>query len=190
MNPTDALSKPLAGVCWILLGMMGAGKSTVGKFLAERSGRPFLDVDALLQRRFGRPIHQVFALYGEDAFRGHETSVLRGLEPSACVLATGGGIVLREENWAEMGRLGITLYLDAGVETLEGRLRESKKRRPLLEVDNWEGRLVDLLEARKPYYERADLRLDVSGCLLEEAAERAHFLFEEAESARERALHP
>ena len=113
--------------CWILLGMMGAGKSSVGRALAELSGREFVDTDILLQHRFGRPVHQIFEVYGEDAFRHHETSVLRSLEPSSIVLATGGGIVTRESNWSELGRLGATIYLNAGLSTLLSRLEASKE---------------------------------------------------------------
>src|SRR5690349_9779443 len=104
--------------CWILLGMMGAGKSAVGRALAELSGREFVDTDLLLQQRLGRPISQLFAVYGEDAFRDHETSILRSLEPLPVVLATGGGIVVREENWSELRRLGTTIYLRATPETI------------------------------------------------------------------------
>ena len=117
---------------WILLGMMGAGKSSIGRNLAEASHRPFLDTDLLLQNRLGRPVSQIFQVYGEATFRDHETSILRNLEPEPVVLATGGGIVLREENWTEMRRLGITVFLDAAFETLTERLARSKKKRPLL----------------------------------------------------------
>ena len=75
--------------CWILVGMMGAGKTSVGRALAERSGRPFRDTDLMLQTRFGRPVSQIFRVYGESTFRDHETSILRSLEPEACILSTG-----------------------------------------------------------------------------------------------------
>lgn len=172
----EGRSEAEGGRCWILLGMMGAGKSTVGKFLAERARRPFYDVDSMLQHRFGRPVHQVFAVYGEDAFRCHETSILRAFQPSACVLSTGGGIVVREENWLELSRLGITLYLSASTEVLRERLQASRKRRPLLEVEDWEAKLDELLERRIPLYQQADVILDVSSISLEEAAAQAYEL--------------
>lgn len=137
--------------------MMGAGKSSVGKALAALSGRPYLDTDLLLHARFGRPVSQIFKIYGEDTFRAHETSVLKGLEPSNSILATGGGIVTREANWAEMRRLGTIIHLDVPEDVLKGRLAVSKKRRPLLEVENWEGRVEDLLELRRPLYAQADI---------------------------------
>lgn len=141
--------------------MMGAGKSSVGRALAELSGREFVDTDILLQHRFGRPVHQIFEVYGEDAFRHHETSVLRSLEPRDAVLATGGGIVMRESNWAELRRLGTTIYLNARMETLVARLEASKKKRPLLMTESWQERITNLLDQRRPFYERADLVVDI-----------------------------
>lgn len=157
--------------CWILVGMMGAGKSSVGRALAELSGRNFQDTDLLLQNRLGRSIGQLFARYGEDAFRDHETSLLRSLEPSACVLATGGGIVCRDENWRELRRLGTTVYLRAEPETLLERLEQSKKKRPLLETEDWAERLRMLLAGRAAFYCQADIAVDVDGRTVQEVAE-------------------
>lgn len=158
--------------CWILIGMMGAGKSSVGRALAEKSGREFIDTDLLLQNRLGRPIPQIFQVYGEDAFRDHETSILKSLEPGPSILSTGGGIVTREANWAELQRLGITIYLKSKPETLIARLAVSKKKRPLLQVDEWETRLCDLLTRREPYYERADLVVELDLDDVQSAADR------------------
>ncbi len=149
--------------CWILLGMMGAGKSALGRGLAEASGRKFKDTDILLQNRFGRPVSQIFQIYGEATFRDHETSILRSLEPGPYILATGGGIVLRESNWDELRRLGTTVFLRATPETLIDRLENSKKRRPLLQTENWQDKALDILEARLPIYEQADLTFHVDG---------------------------
>jgi len=158
--------------CWILLGMMGAGKSSLGRALAEATGRTFLDTDLLLQQRLGRPIPQIFQIYGEPTFRDHESSILRSLEPGPVVLATGGGIVLREGNWAEMRRLGTTIFLEACADTLIDRLAKSKKRRPLLQVEDWETRTRNLLEERMPLYQQADVRVCVDGAEMDEAAQR------------------
>ena len=147
--------------CWILIGMMGAGKSSIGRALAEHTQRTFIDTDLLLQQRLGRPISQIFQIYGEAAFRDHETSVIRSIEPSASVVSTGGGIVLREENWVEFKRLGCTIFLDAEIETLIQRLAVSKKKRPLLQVDDWEERTAAILESRLELYRRADVVVPV-----------------------------
>ncbi len=146
---------------WVLIGMMGAGKSSVGRLLADATDRPFIDTDLLLQQRLGRPIPQIFQVYGEEAFRDHETNILRSLEIGPSVISTGGGIVIRPENWDEMRRLGTTIYLRAPIEVLFERLETSKKKRPLLQSDDWKERLSTLLEVRRPLYEQADLIIDV-----------------------------
>jgi len=147
--------------CWILVGMMGAGKSSVGRRLAEMSQREFVDTDLMLSNRLGRAIPHIFQIYGEGAFRDHETSILKSLEPGPMILSTGGGIVLREANWDEMRRLGTTIYLRAAPDVLIDRLRTSKKRRPLLEVENWEEQVRSILAKREPLYERAEVIVDL-----------------------------
>lgn len=164
---------------WILVGMMGAGKSSAARALGALAGRNVLDTDQLLQNRFGRSVAQIFGIYGEATFRQHETSILRGLEPAAQVLSTGGGIVLREENWDEMRRLGCIAYLEGSAATLAQRLRASKRRRPLLEVERWEERLEALLAERRPLYERADFRCAIDGRPLDAIVEELHARFEE-----------
>ena len=146
----------------ILIGMMGSGKSTVGMELARLLEVPFLDTDRLLEHRLGRPVRQWFQIYGEDAFREHETLMLQSLDDSAGVLATGGGIVLRQENWEAMNRLGITVFLDVEPEVLMVRLTNTKRRRPLLEVPGWEDKFHEILSARRPLYEKADYCVKVS----------------------------
>jgi shikimate kinase len=143
----------------VLVGMMGSGKTTVGRNVAARLGVPFKDTDKMLQHILGRPVHQIFHYYGEDAFRQHETRLLQGLGAEECVLSTGGGTVVRDENWAELKRLGQTVFLDVDVEVLKTRLATAKKIRPLLEVPGWEDRVADLLTERRPKYERADIVL-------------------------------
>lgn len=146
---------------WILVGMMGAGKSAIGRALATESGREFIDTDSLLQNRFGRPISHIFEIYGEEAFRDHETSILKSLTPGATVVSTGGGVVLKECNWAELHRLGVTIYLEATLKTLITHLEASKKKRPLLEGDHWEDKVGTILSARKHLYQQADLTVSV-----------------------------
>jgi shikimate kinase len=158
--------------------MMGVGKSAVGRELALRTGRGFMDTDQLLQNRLGRPVSQLFHIYGEEAFREHETSLLRSLEPCEAILSTGGGIVTREANWPELRRLGIVMYLKASEDEIIGRLTASKKRRPLLEVDDWEDRLRHLLNQREELYQKADLVIELNGEGIEAAADKAIAAFE------------
>lgn len=149
----------------ILVGMMGSGKTSVGRIVASRLGVPFRDTDKLIQDILGRPVHQLFRYYGEEAFRQHETRLLQDLEAYDCVISTGGGTVIREENWVELKRLGTTVFLDVELGVLQRRLKTAKKIRPLLEVPGWEDRVEQILAERRPMYERADvvLRLNDEG---------------------------
>lgn len=148
------------------MGMMGSGKSTVGRKLASELECDFEDTDNLIVARFGRPIDQVFRIYGEAAFREHEHSMLKGLVPSGRVLATGGGIVLRPDNWVEMRRLGVVVHLNASVEQLIDRLAKSRRKRPLLQFPDWTDRFRTLYETRAPLYAQADI--------IVEADDRSH----------------
>ncbi|QYK52116.1 MAG: shikimate kinase [Fimbriimonadaceae bacterium] len=145
----------------ILIGMMGSGKSTVGRALASLLNYPFEDTDQMLEYRLGRHIPQLFKLYGEEAFRSHETAILKGLEPAERVLATGGGIVLKPENWTEFKRLGKTVFLDVSTELLSSRLGQSNRKRPLLQTENWEDKLSDLYAGRRHLYEQAEIIVKV-----------------------------
>ncbi|APG28926.1 hypothetical protein A7E78_14485 [Syntrophotalea acetylenivorans] len=147
----------------VLVGFMGAGKSTIARVLAKLSGRPLVDLDALIVQQQGCTIPTIFADQGEDSFRRYETEALRSLnETTPIVLATGGGIVGRQENWQLMRRLGLVIYLRASWETLRARLVGSSDR-PLASSDRSEADIVNLLQQRVPLYEQADLIIDTDG---------------------------
>lgn len=156
---------------WILVGMMGAGKTSVGRRLAELANREFLDTDRLLQTRLGRPIPQIFSLYGEAAFRDHETAIIRSLTPGASVVSTGGGVILREENRALLKALGTTVYLKSSAANIKARLQASKKKRPLLDRDDWEKTFDEILASREPIYAQSDHIVDVDSMEVEDAAD-------------------
>jgi len=156
----------------ILLGMMGSGKTTVGRRAAELAGVPFADTDQMLVRRLGRPVHQLFQFYGEEAFRQHETKILSDLEEGSGVLATGGGIILKQENWLEMSRLGKTIFIKVPEDLLIERLATAKKRRPLLETENWEDRVREILAKRMPLYLQADYVIEAPENCIDLAADR------------------
>jgi shikimate kinase len=170
--------------CWILVGMMGSGKTSVGRELAHRSGRRFVDTDHLVQQRAGMTIAEIFDTLGEAEFRLRETEALRSLEPSETVVATGGGIVAREENWEEMRRAGTIAFLDVPWERLAIRLRRSRFRRPLLASDDWREKLRTLWEARRPLYLRADVRIEIDRQSVAEVARMAHRALEEFEAGQ------
>jgi shikimate kinase len=146
----------------ILVGMMGSGKSVLGRALADELEVPFLDADRLFEHRLGSPVQRWFEKYGEQSFREHETLTLRLLEPQPAVLATGGGVVLRDENWDEMRRLGTTVFLDVPPQTIKQRLAVSKRKRPLLSHEDWEDRFDLIYASRRAQYERADIVVPMS----------------------------
>jgi shikimate kinase len=138
-----------------LVGMPGGGKSTVGRQLARQIGVPFVDSDHEIEARIGGSIKQFFEQQGEDAFRNLETEVLADLiaRPADCVLATGGGAVLRERN-RELLHGGTTvLYLRSTPEDLFRRLRHDTTR-PLLQVRDPLAKLRELHHQRDPLYRR------------------------------------
>lgn len=157
----------------VLIGMMGAGKTSVGQCLERLTGLPLVDTDEIVTARFGIPVPEIFAKFGEEKFRETETEVLRGLSPDRqSVIVTGGGIVLREENVDLLRRLGIVVWLDAGEETLFERATR-KRNRPLLETKDPRETFSRLLEARRALYARiADIRIDGAGLTEEEVAKR------------------
>lgn len=135
-----------------LVGPMGAGKTTVGRHLAELLGREFLDSDHEIERRTGATIPWIFEKEGELGFRGRETNVLDDLTSRHhLVLATGGGAVTQAENRNYLKTRGVVIYLFTPVE-LQLQRTYRDKNRPLLQVENPEQRLRDLLNTRDPLY--------------------------------------
>ena len=141
-----------------LVGMMGAGKSTVGKFLAKQTGRTFVDCDEEIQRRTGVTISHIFDVEGEAGFRQRESAVIGELvKYDNIVLATGGGAVLNGDNRAALACNGTVVYLKSSVHDLWQRTRHDRNR-PLLQTADPRGKLRELFEQRDPLYTQvADL---------------------------------
>ena len=138
----------------ILTGFMGTGKTTVGKLLAMRLQRPFIDTDALIVERNGRAIADIFAQDGEAAFRAWERRVALELaQQQGLVIATGGRLMLDEENAAALSASGQVFCLTAVPQTVLERVQDDT-RRPLLNVPNPAERIAFLLEARREEYGR------------------------------------
>lgn len=136
-----------------LVGLSGVGKSSVGRLLAARLGWPLLDTDALIAETAGRTVAQIFADSGEPRFRDLESAALqRALSITACVVSTGGGIVLRAENRALLRARAFVVWLDAPTETLAARLLAHDEARPLIGGDNPVARLEALRAARAGLY--------------------------------------
>jgi shikimate kinase len=138
-----------------LVGMMGAGKTTVGKALARRMQLEFADTDKVLVERTGVPVATIFEIEGEEGFRRRESAVLAELVTrDDCVIATGGGAVLSEDNRTLMRSHGTVVYLHARLESLWERTRHDNSR-PLLATPDPRGTLASLLEKRDPLYREA-----------------------------------
>lgn len=155
-----ALRRQLAGTTIYLVGMMGCGKSSVGRHLARALGYRCVDADQVLEEAAGCTIPQLFASEGEEGFRRLETDTLRQIgQWHSCVVCTGGGVVIRTGNWGVM-RQGAVVWLAAPVELLLQRLQADPTPRPLLATTDVNQRLRSLLEQREPLYAQADLRID------------------------------
>jgi shikimate kinase len=138
-----------------LVGMMGAGKTTVGKALARRLGRTFVDCDKEIVDRTGVPVATIFEIEGEEGFRRRETAVLTELGGQrALVVATGGGAVLSAENRRVMRESGTVVYLHTALDQLVERTRRDTAR-PLLARGDRRATLAALLETRDPLYREA-----------------------------------
>ena len=149
----------------VLIGFMGCGKSTVGKKLTGALGYEFSDTDAMIEDAYGKTISAMFAEEGEEYFRNAETELLRKLsaEAEGLVLATGGGMPMREENAALLREIGTVIFLEAKIETILERLQNDTGR-PLADGEDREKRLRPLYEKRLPVYrEAADYILDTEG---------------------------
>lgn len=135
-----------------LVGLPGAGKSTLGRALARRLGKTFVDADTELERKLGVTISTVFEIEGESGFRDREESVLAELAPRTnIVLATGGGVVIRPANRERLKANGTVIYLHALPATLRERTRRSRHR-PLLNAPDPLARLMELYAARDALY--------------------------------------
>lgn len=154
---TTTQDKRLSGNI-ILVGMMGAGKTTVGKLLAKQFGKTFIDSDEEIQRRTGVTIPHIFDVEGEAGFRVRESGVIQELlKQDNIVLATGGGAILSEQNRPMMRQNGIVVYLKSSVYDLWQRTRHDHNR-PLLQTDNPRAKLQELHDLRDPLYtETADI---------------------------------
>lgn len=150
-GPESVVVRALGGRSIVLVGMMGAGKSSIGRRLASRLGIPFIDADAEIESAAGMTIPEIFEKHGEPYFRAGEARVIaRLLDNGPQVLATGGGSVMDPQTRALIGQKGISIWLKADIDVL---LKRTKRRndRPLVE------KIKDLLPVREPIYAQADI---------------------------------
>lgn len=144
----------------VLVGLMGAGKSTVGRRLAQKLGLPFRDADHEIEAAAGMTIADIFSIHGEAHFRDGERRVIaRLLQEGPMVLATGGGAFMNDETRARIAQHGISVWLRADLEVLMRRVRK-RATRPLLKTADPESTMRELIAARHPIYATADLTVD------------------------------
>ena len=143
----------------VLVGMMGAGKSTIGRRLAGRLHLPFLDADNEIEAAASMTIPEIFERHGEPHFRDGEARVIaRLLEGESVVLATGGGAFLREETRRHIAARAVSIWLKADADVIMRRVRR-RADRPLLKTPDPDGTVVRLLGEREPIYEKADVTI-------------------------------
>ncbi len=159
--PIDTKGRPI-----ILIGLMGCGKTTIGKELSRMTGMPLIDMDAIIEEQIGKSIPAIFRDEGEAHFRALETALLRyiegtvGTEKGSVIISTGGGVVLKPVNRALLRRMGFTVWFNVDVPTLLERTSRSNNR-PLLQSPDRCAILEKLHRERSPLYaETAHLRLD------------------------------
>ncbi|MDA9700027.1 shikimate kinase [Synechococcus sp. AH-736-M02] len=161
-DSTPTLKQHLAGRSLYLVGMMGSGKTSTGRPLAERLGYGFVDADAVIEQAAGCSIPDIFDRDGEAGFRSLESQVLSAIsQRHSLVVATGGGVVTQPENWG-MLHSGIVIWLDVVPDQLLQRLNADSTVRPLLQTADPEAALNALLNERRPLYAEADLTVVIN----------------------------
>ena len=162
VDSTPTLKQRLGGRSLYLIGMMGSGKTSTGRPLAERLGYGFVDADAVIEQAAGCSISEIFQRDGEAEFRALEKQVLSSIsQRHSLVVATGGGVVTQQENWGLL-HSGIVIWLDVVQDQLLKRLQADKTMRPLLQTADPEAALSDLLAERKALYAEADLTVVIN----------------------------
>lgn len=156
----------------VLTGFMGTGKSQVGRRLAKELNIQFVDTDDLIEKEAGKSIAQIFAQLGEGYFRSLESKVINqlsaiGYQPSAKVIATGGGAIVNPKNLEALKKSGIVICLTASVESILSRIGSSDER-PLLAKGNKKQIISDLLKQREPFYKKADFIIDTTAKSIDE----------------------
>lgn len=154
----------------VLIGMPGAGKSTIGVILAKVLGKDFIDADLVIQKKEGRLLREIIEQEGPDGFLAVEERVNARLCPDAAVIATGGSVVYGQRAMEHLGRIGVIVYLKLSYPAVESRLRDIRGRGVVLRDGQT---LLDLYQERAVLYERyADVTVEEDGLGVEETLEK------------------
>lgn len=145
----------------VLTGYMASGKTTVGTYLSELSGRNFVDTDALIEEKCGMHISKIFEISGEEYFRKIEADVIKEVaKKDAAVISTGGGVVLNTENIAHLRQNGVIVNLEPEENVIRQRLGGGDNTRPLVAESSME-EILERFRLRKPYYDNCDVKVKV-----------------------------
>jgi shikimate kinase len=159
LNLDAEISAALGKRCVVLIGMMGAGKSTIGRRMAARLRLPFLDADTEIETAAGMSIPDIFETHGEPHFRDGEARVIaRLLDSGPAVIATGGGAFMRDETRGRVRDKAVSIWLKADADIIMKRVRR-RSDRPLLQNADPEGTVSRLLGEREPVYQTADITI-------------------------------
>ena len=162
IDPNDAyrVRSALNGRNIVFVGMMGSGKSAIGKRLAANLELPFIDADSAIEEAAGMSIADIFESYGEDYFRDGERKVIaRLMSEGSTILSTGGGAFMNDETRTLIKEQATSVWLKADFDTLMERVSR-KDNRPLLKTDDPEATMRSLLAEREPFYAKADLTVE------------------------------
>ncbi len=156
----------------VLVGFMGTGKSSVGNRLAQKLNKRFIDMDKEIELLLGMTIPRIFKVYGEKRFRSEEKLLVAKLcKQEDCVISTGGGIILEEENLAALREDGVLVRLNAKPEDLWERISRKKENRPLLKKHSSINDMIALMQEREKYYSQAHLTIDTSSKELDQVVD-------------------
>lgn len=156
----------------VLVGFMGTGKTVVGKLLAKKLGREFLELDEIIEEKEECSIKEIFEKKGEPYFRKLEKEAVKEVsQKKAVIISTGGGAIVDEENFENLKRNGILVCLEASPDVILTRTKGLKSR-PLINVSDPKKKIEELLEKRKPFYKKADSCINTDSLSVEQVVEK------------------
>ncbi|NKB53164.1 MAG: shikimate kinase [Rhizobiaceae bacterium] len=157
---SSTIRRALGGRSIVLVGIMGVGKSTIGKRLSQYLDIPFVDADKEIEKAAGMDIQDIFDQFGEEAFRSGEKKVIKRLmNEGQKILATGGGAFMNEDIRADIAESGVSVWLNADLDILMKRVQR-RANRPLLKTEDPEGTMQALLDERNPVYALSDIHIE------------------------------
>jgi len=145
----------------ILVGMMGVGKTAIGKLLAASLNREFYDIDTNIEKNYNLKINDIFELYGEKKFRKIEQNEIKNIKKnSKLIVATGGGAFTFKNNYEIINKIGLSIWIKANAKIIKKRVKKNIKKRPMLKVNNLDDHINNLLKTRNPIYANAKIHIE------------------------------